>query len=87
MGERYTPKNATKWWGLVKNIKLSSYSNNRKARSGSPKLCQDRVSGSTVQEEGDGPPTYQDGYPELPISDSSGQVLGAQASSVIHNQA
>ena len=56
-------------------------------RSGSPKLRQDRVSGPSVQEEGDGLPTYHDSYPWLPVCDGSGQVKEAWASSVVHSQA
>ena len=70
MGEKYTPKNETKWWGLVREVKLSTYSNIRKARrkSESPKLCQDQVNGPSVQEGGDGLPTYHYIYLGLPAS-------------------
>ena len=32
MGEGYIPKNATKWWGLVRKVRLSSYSDDRKTQ-------------------------------------------------------
>jgi hypothetical protein len=32
MDERYIPKTATKWWGLVRKVRLSSYHNNRKEK-------------------------------------------------------
>jgi hypothetical protein len=32
MGERYTLKNGTKWWGVVREVRLSSYPDNRKMR-------------------------------------------------------
>jgi hypothetical protein len=90
MGEKYTPKNANKCVceGLVRKARLSSYPDDRKTQrgSGSPKLCQDRVSGSSVQEEGDGLPRYHDGYLELPAIDGCGQIKGAWASSVIYSQ-
>ena len=77
-----------KWWSLVREVRLSSYPNNREMRrSRSPKLCQDQVSGSSVEEKGEGPPTYHDIYLELPASDGSGWVRGARASSVGHSQA
>ena len=49
--------------------------------SGSPKLCQDQVSGLSVQEEGDESPRYHDNYPELLAGDGSGWVKGARAPS------
>lgn len=47
MGERYTLKNATKWWGLVRKVRLSTYHENRgtRVRGKSPKIHQDRVNG------------------------------------------
>jgi hypothetical protein len=32
MGERYTPKNAAKWWGLMRKIRLPSFPDDRKTR-------------------------------------------------------
>jgi hypothetical protein len=48
------PKNATKWWGLVRKVRLSSYSDNMKTRSRIefPKLHQDQINSPSVQEEG-----------------------------------
>ena len=87
MGERYTPKNATKWWGLVRKVRLSSYPDGRKVRggSGSPKFRCDRVSDPSVQKEGDRPSTYHEAYPALPASDGCGWVKGVWVSSVIHS--
>jgi hypothetical protein len=36
MGERNTPENATKWWGLARLVRLSSYPENRETRRGRP---------------------------------------------------
>ena len=76
MGERYTPKNATKWWGLVREVRLSSYPYNRKIRrrSGSSKLHQNLVSVFRVQEKGDGLPTNYNVYSlvEVFVTGSSG---------------
>ena len=54
MGERHTPENATKWWGLVREVRLSSYPNNKKMRrrSGSPNLCQDYVAPVSMRKMG-----------------------------------
>ena len=40
MGERHIPKNAIEWWGLIWEVRMSSYPNNRKMRGrcGPPKL-------------------------------------------------
>ena len=32
MGERYTHKNVTTWWGLVRKVRLSSYPDKRETR-------------------------------------------------------
>ena len=75
MDERDSPKNVAKWWGLMREVRLSSYPDNRKAiRSGSPKLHQDQVSGPSIQEEGDGPPTYYDGYLGLSANEGCDQL-------------
>jgi hypothetical protein len=60
------------WVGLVREVSLSSYPDT--IGSGSPKLGQYRVSGSSVQKEGDGLPTYHNIYPGFPPSDGSGWV-------------
>lgn len=60
MGKEDTPKDTTKWWGLVKKVMLSPYPINRgvKKGGGSPKLHPDQVRDSCVQKEGDGLPWY-----------------------------
>jgi hypothetical protein len=73
MGGGYTPKNAPNWWVLVRKVR---YPNDRKTRRGSrsPKLHQDQVSGPSIQEEGDGPPTYYDGYLGLSANEGCDQL-------------
>jgi hypothetical protein len=43
MGERYIPKTAAKWWGLVREVRLSSYPEKKlihKTTSGPSKWLQ-----------------------------------------------
>jgi hypothetical protein len=54
--------------GLVREVKWSSYHDNRKTRRrGFPKLRQGQVSGPSVQEAGDGLSTYNCGKPHVPL--------------------
>lgn len=88
MHERSTPKNSVDWYDLVRLAKLYPYPNSReiKRKGGSPKLCQDSVSGPIVQKEGDVSPRYRDDYPGLPVSDGSGWFKEAQAPSGLRDQ-
>jgi hypothetical protein len=86
ISEGNTPKTSTKWWGLVKLVRLSPNLNNRETRRyvRFPKLYQDQLSGPSVQEKVDGPPTYHTSQNSLLVLEVvSSKELGPLQSPII----
>lgn len=82
-----SPENAIEWCGLMSQVRLFSYPNDRETRKGRfLKLPHYQVCGSSVQEKKDGLPRYCDFYLWFPGRDDSGWVKRAQASSGIQDQ-